>query len=109
MLDGYCCGVLEKHESTKCHSCRSSTETLKPKGARTPSTQPVVQCYDGLTMNCSTAGELMLSEEQWSPHRQDVPPAHSACMQRKRKKKKRGDTYTRDRDDLDLVTLQHKR
>lgn len=58
-------------------------------------------------MNHSTVAVLGLSEEHWNPHRPDVPePAHSTCMQRKRKK---GNTYTRDRDDLDLVTLQHKR
>lgn len=37
-------------------------------------------------MNCSTAAEQTLSEEHWSPHRQDAPaPAHSACMQREKK------------------------
>lgn len=70
-------------------------------------------------MSCGTAAEQELSEERGSPHREDVPaPAHSACMQGKRQKKpkktqkqtkKTSNTYTRDRDDFDLVTLQHKR
>lgn len=44
---------------------------------------PCSLCYDGLKM----VEVLKVCEERWSPHRQDVPaPAHSASMQKKRKK-----------------------
>lgn len=87
LLKSYCHSISESIQTTTSvtHAAQALRHHLKPQ---VHIHLPHSQCYDQLNMNCSTVAAQMLSEEHWSPHRQDVPaPAHSACMQRKRKKK----------------------